>query len=148
MQKVLVSTGEVESMIREMYLEQYGSCFSSTVINFMATLVNSYNRTESANLVEDVIESLADNRPSDYSPVEDIKDHFIRLVETGADTKVCIVDLEYYPQDETLILTSRPRPVPKPSTRIKDEYHHAQAQGDFYPERLRRAFEDLISSGI
>lgn len=143
----LVATGEVETMFREMFLEQHGSCFSSTVDRAMAAMVNSYNRTESATLVDDVIESVKGNL-SDYSPVDDIVEQFLRLVETGVDLKTCIVDLEYHPLNETLFVTPRQRPVPRPSLRIKEEYHHAQKQGDFYPERLRRALEELISSGI
>jgi hypothetical protein len=143
----LVATGEIETMLREMFLEQHGSCFSSTVTKAVATLVNSYNRTESANLVGDVIESLGGNL-SDYSPVDDIADQFIRLVETGTDLKEYFVNLEYHPLNETLFVEQRKRPVPKPSHRIKEDYHHAQKQGDFYPERLRRALEELISSGL
>lgn len=147
MQNYLVSTGEIEAMFRDTLLEQHGSCFSSTVQRCVTTLVNSYNRTESATLVDDVIEVLEGNL-SDYSPVDDIVAQFTRLVETGTDVKECLVELEYHALDETLVVRPRKRPVPKPSIRIKEEYHHAQAQGDFYPERLRRAFEDLISSGI
>lgn len=143
----LVATGEVESMLREMFLEQHGSCFSTTVVKCMTTLVNSYNRTESATLVDDVIESVEGNL-SDYSPVDDIVAQFIRLVETGTDLKMYTLDLEYHPLNETLFVAQRLRPVPKPSIRLKEEYHHAQEQGDFYPERLRRAFEELICSGI
>lgn len=147
MQTYLVSTGELEAMFRETLLEQHGSCFSSTVTRCMAAMVNSYNRTESIALIDDVIEVLKGNL-SDYSPVDDIVAQFTRLVETGTDTNECIVELEYHALDETLVVRPRKRPVPKPSTRIKEEYRHAQAQGDFYPERLRRALEDIISSGI
>jgi hypothetical protein len=143
----LVSTGEIETMFREMFLEQHGSCFSSTVTKAMIAMVNSYNRTESTFLVDDVIECVKGNL-SDYSPVDDIIAQFLRLVETGVDLKVCIVELEYHPQDETLFVTQAQRPVPKPTHRIKEDYHHAKEQGDFYPERLRRALEELISSGL
>lgn len=143
----LVATGEVETMLREMFLEQHGSCFSSTVVKAVMAMVNSYNRTASATLVDDVIEAVKGNL-SDYSPVDDIAAQFTRLVETGTDLKMYMLDLEYHPADETLVVTQRLRPVPKPSTRIKEEYHHAKEQGDFYPERLRRAFEELISSGV
>lgn len=143
----LVSTGEIESMLLNTFLEQHGSCFHSTVIKVVMTMVNSYNRTASATLLDDVIEAVKGNL-SDYSPVEDIIDQFIRLVETGTDMKTSILTLEYEPLNETLFVEQRPRPVPKTTHRIKEDYHHAQAQGDFYPERLRRALEELISAGL
>jgi hypothetical protein len=143
----LVSTGEVETMLREMFLEQHGSCFSSTVTKAVIAMVHSYNRTESATLVDDVIESVKGNL-SDYSPVDDIVDQFRRLVETGTDLKKYSLELEYHPLNESLFVEQRPRPVPKPSHRLKEDFNHAQAQGDFYPERLRRALEELISSGL
>ncbi|MNB58687.1 hypothetical protein D3C87_364110 [compost metagenome] len=143
----LVATGEIEQALLDMFLEQHGSCFHSTVIKVFTTMVNSYNRTASTNLVDDVIECVKGNL-SDYSPVEDIIDQFVRLVETGTDMLACILKLEYEPLNETLFVEQRPRPVPKPSIRLKEDYHHAQEQGDFYPERLRRALEELISAGI
>jgi hypothetical protein len=143
----LVSTGELETMLREMFLEQHGSCFSTTVTKAVIAMVHSYNRTESTTLVDDVIESVKGNL-SDYSPVDDIVGHFIRLVETGTDLKQYFLELEYHPLNESLFVEQRPRPVPKPSLRLKEDFNHAQEQGDFYPERLRRALEELISSGL
>jgi len=143
----VVASSDVESAIREMLLDQLGTAFSGKIIGVMAVMVGSYNRTESVEMIDAVIEALGQEL-SDYSPVDAFVDQFVRLVEAGIDPKKERADLEYFPQEEAIVVTPVKRPAPKPSIKIKDEYHHAQAQGDFYPERLRRAFEELISSGI
>lgn len=143
----VVASGEVESAIREMFLDQLGTAFSGKIIGVMATMVSAYNRTESVEMIDAVIESVG-HELTDYSPVDAFVEQFVRLVEAGIDPRKERAELEYFPLEEAIVVTPVKRPAPKPSIKIKEEYRHAEAQGDFYPERLRRAFEELISSGI
>ncbi|MNZ13961.1 hypothetical protein D3C78_308740 [compost metagenome] len=143
----LVSTSEIESMILDMLRDQFGGCFAMEATNVISAMVNSYNRTESDGIVDAVIESI--KKPLvNYSPVDVIAAIFVHLIEEPVDTEVNLATLEYRANDDTIVVRQSRRPVPNPTMRIKEDYHHAQAQGDFFPERLRRAYEELISSGV
>lgn len=143
----LVSTGEMESMILDMLAEQFGGCFTMEATNVIGRLVDTYNRTESAELVDAVIESI--RMPLvDYSPVDVIVDHFLSLIERPVNLTMYVPNLEYSAANDTIVVRQFKRPEPNPTTRIKEDFNHAQQQGDFFPERLRRAYEELVSSGL
>jgi hypothetical protein len=142
----LVSTSELERTIEALMDAQNALDFPREVPATVQALVNQYNLSEADNLIAVVIE-LFGARLDDYSPIDHIVACFQRLVAPFAQHQMDTMELEYDAGSETIIVTPRPRSLPDPVSRIKEEYQHARTQGDFYPERLRRAFDEL-SSGL
>ncbi|MNI61273.1 hypothetical protein D3C73_1165340 [compost metagenome] len=131
----------------DMLAAQFGGYFTMEATNVIGRLVDTYNRTESEDLLDSVIESFKIPL-NDYSPVDAIIAHFLALVERPVDMRTYRPVLEYSVSNDTIVIRPHRRPAPNPTTRIKEDFNHAQAQGDFLPERLRRAYEELVSSGL
>lgn len=141
----LVSSYELEEIIRTFIVnEGSGVCFHAEVGNMVDHMVDHYNRSESECLLDTVIESVRD-KLDDYSHADLIVSRFLRLIESNADVSRVRVRLEFRAKESTIVVRHVRRPPPDPILKLTEEYRHATEQGDFIPERLRRAFEELLS---
>ncbi len=142
----LVSTAELERTI-EALLEAHNALdFPREIPETVHALVQEYNQSEGDDLIGVVIE-LFGGRLNDYSPIDHIVASFLGLVDSFTRSPAEIATLMYDAGNETIVVDVSLRRLPDPVSRIKEEYQHARTQGDYYPERLRRAFEEL-SSGL
>jgi len=144
---ILVTSSELEQLIYQMLRHQLDSVFPSQVSTVVHRMVEQYNHSQSSDLIDCVVEAVKEYL-DDYSLVDLVVDHFVRLIEQCIDTVDCISTLEYDAANETIYITQRLKPNPPAVIRLKEEYQNAQSQGDFYPERLRRAFDELIHAGV
>ncbi len=143
----ILATGELESMFKDMLDDSFGHCFPTTVIKLMNAMIDSYNRTEDMYLIDDILESTSEPL-MDFTPVDDIACIFTAMLESLVDMKGNVATLEYLPENEALIVRTAPRPIPSNINGIREDYHESVAQGDYHPERTRRAIEELLSTAM
>jgi hypothetical protein len=141
----LVSTSELENTITALMDAHNALDFPREVPDTVQALVESYNQSQGDDLIGVVIE-LFGGRLDDYSPFDIIIAGFLGLVDRFVDPRIEVAELQYDPNSEAIVVTPRRVGQPDPVGRIKEEYQHARTQGDYYPERLRRAIEELSSS--
>lgn len=142
MVQYLLDSGELEQHLEALIKDHQGTCFPTEVTNALQRMVDSYNHSQSTEVLDSLI-GQGKQRLGDYSGAEFIVDQFVSLVESCVDRKTHGVSLEYHPKDEVLVAIPKPNPLPDPVKHLKEEYQHATSQGDFYPERMRRAFNEL-----
>lgn len=143
----ILSASEFECLFTEMLDTAFGHCFPSTVTRFMNAMIDSYNHSEGTYLVDDIIK-VSELPLDDFTPVDFIADRLMSTIDAVVDTVGNVATLEYQPDNEVLIVRYALRPSPSDVHRIRDAYHDSQAQGDYHPERIRRAIEELISVEI
>jgi len=160
MYTVIVATGELQQTIFDL-LDPHGAIdHEDDPIHAVARLVTCFNRCQYDDLIDGLI-NLLEVRLTDYAVIDYIAAEFTRLIDQYVQPAPHRFALEYDYTHESLLIFPRERndglarpvarhqpPQRPPLARdIKEEYQHAQSQGDYYPERLRRAFEEL-SAGL
>lgn len=141
---ILVSTEELESVITDTFKEELGSCFANIPGELVSTIVDHYNGPDSGDLLDAVVGSPHYTLGS-YEPAELFISLFLSLVTNWADISQHRATLEYSSKDCAILVRFNEQPKPNKARSLLEEYHHAEEQGDFYPERLRRAFEEIES---
>jgi len=144
MARYLLGASELEQNIEAIVNENLGVCFAAEVTNAMQRLVDSYNHCQTDELLDRLAAPWTDWL-EDYAPLDRIVESFTQLVESCINPTTDIAVLDYLPKEETLVVTQQPKPAPDPVKHLKDEYQHATMQGDFYPERIRRALDELAA---
>lgn len=142
---ILVSSISLEEVIETSITEALGSCFSNIPGLLVSRMVDQYNHSGSDGLVDAVVSSVYYTFP-EYDTAELFIRLFVRLVEANADPVQHLISLEHWLAESTIVVKQQPRPAPNPVRTLMDEYRHAKEQGDYYPERLRRAFDEVESS--
>ena len=143
----IVSTSEIESTIRSTILDIQGNCFGYEVIKCISNMVSSYNRFEASYLLDALLEAMPVGHDA-YPMADAIADEFIRLVTVECELPILMLDLEYFPQEEAIIVKHIPRPTQSPVKNIIKKYQDGVDQGDFYPERVHKAIKDILSTEI
>lgn len=139
---VLVSTRDLENVISDVLNDQLGTCFPCDVSNLVSRLCDSYCYSGDENLIDAALEGVR-FKLQDYAPIDMIVEMFCSLVGGYVDISTHTPILEYRAVDETITITSRLKPRQSVAHFLIDEYKHAESQGDYIPERLRRAIEGL-----
>lgn len=142
----MVATGDLEQSIYHLLDNRGALDFPREVQDTVALMVESYNATQGEALIDCMIEAFR-QRLDDYSVIDIIVAQFVDLVESFAESIGTHLHLVYDQVNETLYVNVKPTRI-NPAVKLKEEYQNAQAQGDFYPERLRRAFDELLSSSL
>lgn len=147
MASFIVSTSEIENTIRSTILDIQNCCFGHEVIKCVSNMVSSYNRFESSYLLDALIEAMPTGHDS-YNAADALVEEFIRLVSVECDVAAYKLDLEYFPQEEAIVIKQLPRPKQHPAEDMAKKYKDSVDQGDYYPERIHRALKDLLSTEI
>lgn len=143
----IVSTSEIESSIRSAILEAQNCCFGHEVIKCVSNMVSSYNRFEASYLLDALVEALPSGHAL-HQTADALVEDFIRLVTVECELPIHMLDLEYFPQEEAIVVKHIPRPKANPASSIIKKYKESIDQGDYYPERVHRALKDLLSTEI
>ncbi len=144
MAQYLLDTSEIEQIVRTAITDLQGVCFDAEATSAVQRLVDGYNVEQTTGLLDQLVKPWAGSI-EDYAPLDRIVDGFTQMVERGLDRATHVAVLDYLPTEEALLVTHQPKPAPDPVKHLKDEYQHATMQGDFYPERIRRALDELAA---
>ena len=142
---ILVSSISLEEVIETSITEALGSCFSNIPGLLVGRMVDQYNHSGAEGLVDAVVSSIH-YTIDEYNSAELFTRLFVRLVETNADPVHNLITLEHWPAESTIVVKQQTRKAPDPVKTLMEGYRHAKEQGDYYPERLRRAFDEVESS--
>lgn len=142
---LLVSVLSLEEVIETSIAEVLGSCFVNIPAAMVGRMVDHYNYSGSDGIVDAIIGS-PHYTFDEYDTAELFARLFIRLIESNADPVQHLVTLEHWPSENTVVVKQTIRPPQNPVEVLMEVYHHAIEQGDYYPERLRRAFDEVSSS--
>jgi hypothetical protein len=108
-------------------------------------MVDHYNVSGSEGLVDSVVSS-PHYTLDEYGSAELFARLFVRLIEANADTVQHLITLELWQTESTIVVKQSARAATDPVKKLMEAYHHATDQGDYFPERLRRAFEEVESN--
>ncbi len=145
MSRFLLSTVEVEDQLEMLLRDIAGAyAFEAEVANALARMVDSYQVTQNALVLDALIGIWADKMDC-YLAADAICETFSGMIAACYDPTEQRVELDYDRRTQTLMVTAVPLPRPDPVQQIKETYQHARVQGDFYPERMRRALDELAT---
>lgn len=144
METTLVSTDLLEQSIEEALTRTLGSCFSNIPSGLVERLVDHYNRHGAEGLLDHLIQS-QHYQLEEYASAESFTRQFLHLAESRIDIKEYRVSLEYWRSEQTLVVRTHRRPRPTSAQGLVETYRHAQEQGDYFPERLRRALDEVAT---
>ncbi|MCY1278098.1 hypothetical protein D9M68_20120 [compost metagenome] len=142
---LLVSSLSLEEVIETSITDAVGSCFSNIPGLLVGRMVDQYNHSGAENLIDAVVGSIHYTL-DEYDSAELFTRLFVRLVEANADSIRHLISLEHWPAESTIVVKQQARKAPDPVKTLMEDYRHAREQGDYYPERLRRAFDEVESS--
>lgn len=139
---VLVSTCDLEDYVDSVMSSKMEAHFAVDVSNLVNRLCESYSLTEADELIDAALHGI-EQKLDDYSPIDMVVEMFIRLIGGYFNQKEYVLNLEYEPVRQTIVITPRIRPKPTAVHTLIDEQKHAESQWDYVPERVRRATQGL-----